>query len=185
MEELIRYEPDLFIVYTGHNEFLENRTYDRLIATPSALREAGAILSHTRIYAAMQTACRKATGAPDQTPSGATLNAEVTTILDETVGPKDYHRDDPFRQQVLDHFRFNLVRIIDIASSADARVVLVTPASNLLDCAPFKSEHRDGLAATELEMWNEYFNLAQNRMAESRWEDAVGGLDSALAIDGR
>lgn len=27
MEELVQYEPDLFIVYTGHNEFLEERTY--------------------------------------------------------------------------------------------------------------------------------------------------------------
>ena len=27
MQELIRYEPDLFVICTGHNEFLEERTY--------------------------------------------------------------------------------------------------------------------------------------------------------------
>ncbi|MFW6168867.1 MAG: hypothetical protein ACODAD_00150 [Planctomycetota bacterium] len=27
MEELVRYEPDLFIIYSGHNEFLKRRTY--------------------------------------------------------------------------------------------------------------------------------------------------------------
>ncbi len=30
MEELAAYQPDLFIVYTGHNEFLEERTYGRI-----------------------------------------------------------------------------------------------------------------------------------------------------------
>ncbi|MCA9727969.1 MAG: SGNH/GDSL hydrolase family protein, partial [Candidatus Eisenbacteria bacterium] len=30
MEELTRYDPDVFIVYTGHNEFLEERTYGTL-----------------------------------------------------------------------------------------------------------------------------------------------------------
>ena len=36
MEELITYEPDLFIVYTGHNEFLERRTYKEIIAAPES-----------------------------------------------------------------------------------------------------------------------------------------------------
>ena len=31
IKELARYEPDLFIIYTGHNEFLEERTYRTLI----------------------------------------------------------------------------------------------------------------------------------------------------------
>ena len=30
MEQLINYQPDLFIIYTGHNEFLEDRTYGEL-----------------------------------------------------------------------------------------------------------------------------------------------------------
>ena len=33
MEELIRYQPDLFIIYTGHNEFLEERTYREIRET--------------------------------------------------------------------------------------------------------------------------------------------------------
>ena len=30
MEELVNYQPDLFIIYTGHNEFLEERTYGQI-----------------------------------------------------------------------------------------------------------------------------------------------------------
>ncbi len=30
MEELVNYQPDLFVIYTGHNEFLEERTYGQI-----------------------------------------------------------------------------------------------------------------------------------------------------------
>ena len=31
MQELVEFEPDVFIIYTGHNEFLERRTYAHLM----------------------------------------------------------------------------------------------------------------------------------------------------------
>ena len=42
MEELVDYDPDLFVVYSGHNEFLERRTYPQIIATPEAVRDVAA-----------------------------------------------------------------------------------------------------------------------------------------------
>ncbi len=59
MEELIDYEPDIFVVYSGHNEFLERRTYSQIIATPRALRGVGAIAAKTRIWTAMSGAMEK------------------------------------------------------------------------------------------------------------------------------
>ena len=38
MDELLQYSPDLFIIYTGHNEFLEERTYRNLNASSAGLR---------------------------------------------------------------------------------------------------------------------------------------------------
>ncbi len=34
MEELIHYSPDLFVIYTGHNEFLERRIYNKVPKIP-------------------------------------------------------------------------------------------------------------------------------------------------------
>lgn len=185
-EELIQYEPDLFVVYSGHNEFLESRTYEGLIRTPSAIRELGALVSHTRMYAAMQRGYLGIAGQSTRADQKrATLNAEVTTILGESIGPKDYHRDEAFRQQVLDHYRYNMTRIVNIARSVGAEVVFVTPASNLLDCSPFKSEHRESLTAAELQRWEELYEKAQAAMNATRWEDAVTVLDEAATIDDR
>ena len=55
MEELAQYEPDLFVIYTGHNEFLEGRTYAGLKEIPAAVRGLGGLLSRTRTYARRQT----------------------------------------------------------------------------------------------------------------------------------
>ncbi|MCP5111009.1 MAG: SGNH/GDSL hydrolase family protein, partial [bacterium] len=53
MEELLGYEPDLFIIYSGHNEFLERRTYEGLLEAPRAVTALGELASRTRTYAAV------------------------------------------------------------------------------------------------------------------------------------
>ena len=53
MNELSRYQPDLFIVYSGQNEFLEQRSYGGLIDLPVWMLNLNAALSGTRTYTAM------------------------------------------------------------------------------------------------------------------------------------
>jgi len=43
MAELARYQPDLFIAYMGHNEFLERRTYAQVFDTPSLIRDVAGL----------------------------------------------------------------------------------------------------------------------------------------------
>ena len=38
MEELIQYAPDIFVIYTGHNEFLEERIYGKVPKVPRSLK---------------------------------------------------------------------------------------------------------------------------------------------------
>ena len=175
MEELIKYEPDLFIILTGHNEFLEQRTYGELKQTPALVRDADALLSRTRSYAALKRGVRK------DAPSA--LSPEVDAILDHTVGPQAYHRDDALRARIVEHFRFNLGRMVDIARSAGAEVILITPAVNLRNCAPFKSEHRAGITATELAEWQKLVRHATQQHRTTNWTEAVAALQQAVRID--
>ena len=184
MEELIRYEPDLFIIYSGHNEFLERRTYGRIINTPRALRGLGAVMSRTRTFAAI----RKAIGKSPRRPANpgeqrAYLPGEVKTILERSLGPEEYHRNDQLRSQVFDHYRHNLSRMVDIARSAGAEVILVTPASNLRHCWPFKSEHSDGLEDAERDDFRALYEKASTAHAAGRWDEALSAIDKAVAVD--
>ena len=53
-EELLDYEPDLFIVYNGHNEFLEERTYRGARKGPAWVRDLSSLLDRTRTYSALR-----------------------------------------------------------------------------------------------------------------------------------
>jgi tetratricopeptide (TPR) repeat protein len=187
MEELIRYQPDLFIIYSAHNEFLEQRTYSEIIAMPRVVRGVGAVLRKTRSFAAAKALVEKFAGNPNSSSHTQTnlLPAEVETMLDRVVGPQAYHRDPPLEQKVIDHFRFNTARMVDIARSVGARVIFVAPASNLRDCSPFKSENREGLSEPDFDKWQTLFKTAAAAQTRREWQQALASTDQALALDDR
>ena len=146
MEERVAYEPDLFIIYCGHNEFLEDRTYGELMDMPSAVRGLQASLSNSRTYSLLSRMIKGG-----KSPGKASeLRSEVSTKLD-TIGTEAYHRDAGWQKQVTAHYRFNLARMVDIARANGAEVVFVMPGSNLRNSSPFKSQHRDLGAFIRLE----------------------------------
>ena len=186
MEEMIDYDPDLFIIYMGHNEFLERRTYPERIETPRALTEAAGLLSSTRIFAAGHQLIQRIQGKPAVVKDKrGVLESEVDTILASSIGPGAYQRDDEGRRQTLAHFRFSLQRMIDLARSGDADVLLVIPASNLKDSPPFKSEPRPGLSLKDQRRAAGIFEKALQTAASNRWEDAVDAFDQVIAVDDR
>jgi tetratricopeptide (TPR) repeat protein len=149
MQELVQYQPDLFVICTGHNEFLEERTYAAQRNTPRWLAAANAVVTQTRIGS---VASRLVDRRTPRSGRAARLPAEVDTILEHSIGPTEYHRDIEHRQRVVEHFGLSLDRMCALAHSAGARVVFIKPAANLRDFTPFKSEHgRGGLA--ELTRW--------------------------------
>lgn len=186
MEELIRYEPNLFIIYSGQNEFLERRTYSDIIEMPDAVRGLGAILNRSRTYAALREMVRGGSQREtDPEESEEVLQAEVEALLDNSIGPKDYTRDDALKEQVLAHYRFNLARMVDIALSAGAEVIFVTPAVNLRSSTPFKSQHRDDLKELERKKWQELYQVAEEAYADARFDAALRQIDAAMLIDDR
>jgi len=183
MEEIAAYEPDLFIIYCGHNEFLERRTYSGIIETPPAVRGLGAMLSRTRTYAAMSRLFGAAGGRRRDETSPPLLPAEVETVLDNSVGPDQYTRDEQLQRQVLAHYRYNLVRMVQIARAAGAGVIFVTPASNLRHATPFKSEHREGLTDAQQQQWQSLLQRADAAYEAGEFGQSLAALDEAAGID--
>lgn len=181
MQELIRYEPDLFIFYTGHNEFLEQRTYESLLKTPESVRTLRGVASYSRIYTAMHHATH-----PEEVSfsNKSTANIdEVNTLLDRSIGPTAYHRDEEWREDVIAEFRENLTRVIALAKSAKSRVIFVSPAAKLRDCKPFKSEHRSDLSGDQLANFQQHQHSAKQHLAKVEFKQALACIESALEID--
>lgn len=187
MDELARFEPDLVVVYAGHNEFLERRTYADVLKTPGPLRDAAGLVSRTRIGGVVQGALERAgvLGAAGARVVTAKVGDEVARIPINAVGPEAYRRDDVFRAEVLAHFRASLERIVATARRTGARVVFVTPVSNLRDLTPFKSENRANLTPPERESWQARFRRGVELQAAGDAAGAVTAFEAARSIDGR
>ena len=178
MDELINYEPDLFIVYTGHNEFLEERTYGEIKRVNPVVKR----LVHWASYSKVYDQIRKHLQAPAPKPQQL-LSSEVKERL-EVVGPEAYQRDDEWRDGVLYHFEISLERIVATARSSGAQVILVQPASNLKDFTPFKSEHSD-LSDEQIEHWESLIRDGKRMLATGQHEKAISYFTNAKKLNPR
>ena len=186
MRELAELEPDLFVVYTGQNEFLEERTYAAMRRLPAPVRRVAGALSATRTWAGMDLLLgRVGVLSPQAEGSRDVLTGEVDAKLDRAAGLDLYRRDDELRRRVLDHYRVSLERMVDIAGEAGARLVFVVPASNLRGCSPFKSQHTDGLGGTGSARSQSLLESARGQMRAQAWAPALAALDEAVAVDPR
>jgi Flp pilus assembly protein TadD len=186
MEELVNYQPDLFIIYTGHNEFLEERTYSQIKEIPPVIRSTVSLLAKTRTWSAMNSALQRMGIKPQAEKAGRDkLAVTVDAILDQSAGLDRYNRDDKLRENILQHYRISLERMVALARSVDAQVILVTPASSLNDCSPFKSEHTQGLEPAARQHSAQMLAQAKKAISEENWQAAVDLLQEACVQDPR
>ncbi|MFH1113384.1 MAG: tetratricopeptide repeat protein [Pseudomonadota bacterium] len=207
VEEALRYQPDLMIIYTGHNEFLERRTYAGLFSQGTGLVTLRSVLEDLHIHQALKRviepllqAIRKDEGQQDgrrataadgrggtfhgSSPAGKSiLKGEVTAILDRSAGLDLYYRDEQFSAGVIEHFARNLETMIRVCKRADIPVVVVEPPSNLRDFSPFKSEHRKDLTSSEKSRLDRKIRRAADLVRQGGHERALTALDEAIKED--
>lgn len=186
MKELVRYEPDLFVIYTGHNEFLEERTYSDIIHQPEAVKRVRMWLSGFRFAALARRSLHSLAG-EDREDSGVRprLAPEVEARLDTWGGLQRYRRDDELRRAIVEHFEYNLRRMVRIARDHGARVVFVQPVANLKDFSPFKSQHRAGLSAADRARFAELLAAGRRHLGRGESALAVKALRRAVDLDSR
>ncbi len=187
MEEIAHYEPDLLIVYSGQNEFLEERTYSSIRDLPGPVRELSAILARTRSWTVMASAMKRLGLSADEggEEERFLLPEAVAATLDRSAGLDLYRRDDELREQILRHYRASLQRMAAIARSAGSALIFVTPASNLRSSSPFKSEHTQGVPPEQLARSEQLLEIGRRQNRTGAWAEALSTLDEALALDPR
>jgi tetratricopeptide (TPR) repeat protein len=186
MRGLADLEPDLFVVYTGQNEFLEERTYPAMRQLPAPVKTVAAALSGTRTWAAMDALMtRIGVISAGPTEEREVLTGEVDAKLDRAAGLELYERDDELRDRILDHYRLSLERMVAIARAAEAELVFVVPAANLRSCSPFKSQHTSGLEPAQVVRSEGLLEAARRQMRALAWPQALASIDEAIGFDPR
>jgi Flp pilus assembly protein TadD/lysophospholipase L1-like esterase len=199
IKETLRYQPDLMIIYTGENEFLERRTYAGLVEQNRSFMLIRAWLEELNTYRTLRAilqpllpSSRKVTSADSMKKDGATsekgveksvLKGEVSAILDRSAGLDLYHRDEEFERGVVQHFVYNLKAMISLCKKAGVPVIIVQPASNLKDFSPFKSEHDPNLTAAEKANIKALLSRVRGLLDDGRFGEALDLAQEATRKD--
>jgi lysophospholipase L1-like esterase len=172
LNEVLNYSPDLILLYTGHNEFLEARTYERQRRVPRWLAGPLAMVNRLRIARVLANAL-----SDNQHFSKSAVSAEVDTMLDHADGMDAYQRDDEWSDGVHVHFEMKLAEMVAACQSASVPLVLCMPASDIVNTPPFKSTPEPSLneaLQTSVKQWT--------RVAESESEPIATRVDAAESI---
>ena len=176
--EVLRYRPDLIVVATGHNEFLEDRSYRGLKDRNAAV----AWLEDRAMSLRTVTLCRRwlQSDEPEEQSEGP---EEVQARLDEQRGFASYSRDAAWQDEVVRQYVESLNAMIAACRRAGVPLVLVRLGSNLRDCPPFKSEHREGITPGELATWQAAMDAGAVATDERHFEQALEAFRAAEAVD--
>ena len=177
MEECSNYEPDLFIVCTGHNEFLERISYPNVRQTAPSYLTAHDWMNQFSSYRFLTSLVhQQSSHSSDQRPI---LPEEVDAMLDHQGGLEAYSRASLHQDAVVAHFRSNLVRMQRIATEKGIPLIFMMPPSNLSDCPPFKSELS---GSVDEETIAGMLSKGSEAMSQDP-EQAIDTLNQVVAID--
>ncbi len=167
---LAQQKPDLIIIYSGNNEVVG--PYGPGTALTSSVMGLPLIRSNIWFHETRIGQLLTKIGSQKREWNGMEMFLDKKVPASSSAMP-----------QVYANFESNLRDTIAVAHSSGARVIVATVATNLKDCAPFASVHREGLSARELGDWK---SLVQQGIAAEngqRFPEALAAYRSAEKID--
>lgn len=179
--ELTEYEPDLFLLYMGHNEF-----YGAFgVGSTQYLGQSRNVV---RLYLWLQTfktfqllrngiAALKGLFQSSQRPAaGQTLMEQMVREKYITFGSEEYHR-------ATQYFRENLTEIIQTAKQHHIGILVSTLASNLKDQEPFQSLFSPATTSEARAQWEKFFQQGMELENQNDCGEALASYQQAKAVD--
>jgi tetratricopeptide (TPR) repeat protein len=167
---LAKYRPDVFIIYSGNNEVVGP------YGPGTALTSAGMSLPVIRgsiFYRSTRIGqLLTKVGTPKKDWGGMAM------FLDKQV-----RGNSPLMKYAYANFESNLRDTIAVARNAGAKVIVSTVATNLKDCAPFGSLHREGLGADALRSWSTLVQQGAEQENAGSYAEALKSYRAAANID--
>jgi tetratricopeptide (TPR) repeat protein len=167
---LANQKPDLFIIYSGNNEVVGPYGPGTMLTSVGMslpVVRSDIFFRSTRIgqlLTKLGTKKREWRG--------------MEMFLDNQV-----RGDSPGMRHAYSNYERNLRDTIEVAQRAGARVIVATVATNLKDCAPFASLHREGMKKEDLNSWSVFMQKGTGLEAEGNYADALQTYYAAAKID--
>lgn len=137
LREVLEHQPDAIVIYTGHNEFLEDREYAEVRQMGSVRRWIAQVAARIRLVTWIRDRWASGT-ASTKARSVTVLPGEVDTRLDHVGGLDRYVRDPQWQAAIEFHFGQTIEQMIELCAAADVPLILCEPACDLVNTPPFK-----------------------------------------------
>jgi len=180
IRELVDYQPDLFVMYMGHNEF-----YGALGvgSTQTIGQQRGLIRAHLRLqkfrlFQIMQRfiqSLRK---------GEAPANLANQTLMEGMAQEKTIPLQSELFMRGVEQFRNNLEEVIGVARQHRVPILIGTLASNLRDMEPFESGFAPERTEADKQKWQRLFEKGVRLQRADSLDVTLQAYSQAEAIDG-
>ena len=176
---VLKYKPDLFIVYSGHNDsIVANRLY-----LDNKLYWASFRLEY--MSAAYRYLIKRFNRVRKKILYGRSGYAEKE-YREETIAKKVYKKielTEAEYEKVRKGYQKNMEALIRLAKRKGVDVLFVNLPSNLRDIPPSYSLHAPGLTPAQLTEWEIHYESGNKFMKAGLYQPALEAFERALKID--
>jgi tetratricopeptide (TPR) repeat protein len=180
--EVVDYEPDLVIVYDGHNEF-----YGALgVASNESMGRARwlQLLSLKVIRLKTVLLLRDLLGKAATLVSGPPPDTRGLGMMAKLARDRTIPYGSPLYQRALETWRANLADLTEVFRDHGVPLIMGTQVSNLRDLKPFVSTLPDEWTPARREQFHQLVNAGLEQGLNGRPDTAAGLFRQALALDG-
>ena len=173
LDEAVKLDPDLLLVWEGNNEFLEDRNY-----TPPA---AGFVALACKLRT-VQWLRDHLTHKTQISGAGLQTNDTAKFFFTKAHAQSLKLRTDPFQfAQVNAHFRDSFQEMVGQAGSHHVPLILCTVPVNLRDWLPTVSSNR--LIGAPLAQWQQLYNAGRRGLLTGNNKAGIEAMRQAIAMD--
>lgn len=178
-DELVKYKPDLFVIYMGQNEFYG--VYG-VGSTISVGKNRGLIksylwLQHFRTFILLKNVINSISGI-----FGSDDSQENKVLMEQMAGNSIKYNSDDYKTAV-NTFRLNYEDILETARDNHIPVIISSLVRNENDLYPFVSFHSPAISKSMKDSSKEYYNLGLIKMREQDYSEALLYFNRSLSVD--
>jgi len=177
--EILAFQPDLIVVYTGNNEFLEPRRYS---TRPRWYDPLAALAKRSRAYELIRGSPLGFRWFPENTLSAQSREGiayEQWTKIEEL--PLVLRTDPEQLEKVVEHYEFSITSMLKVAKDKGIPVILLTVPTNLRDWQPNVSVV--SAQGEQEKAWKKNYLAGRGALLRTDVKLAVEALTQAVSLD--
>jgi tetratricopeptide (TPR) repeat protein len=178
-DDVLEYEPDLMIIYSGNNDFLERRSY--LLESPWR-RGLERVARHSRLVHLVSRTLNREDHDENAIDGRSAWGHHQGAVWDWVRQTSIELRTDPEQcEGVKEHYASSIGHMVNRSAAEDIPVLLVTVPSNLRNWKPNASHN--ALQGEALASWRKPYQRALRARLEGNADEALRAFDESVELE--